>query len=181
MVVKKYMNIIILYYLFSIEFGYGQTKPATNVSLTSRIQQQANIMGEAFLKSDYITFAKYTYPALLNAMGGENKMASTLSQTINDMYLKGMSFSSIYIDDPSKIVKNHNELQCTLQQHTTIKLANGRVITTSTLIAVSEDGGNDWYFIDTSNKDGATIRKVMPNLSNAIIIPIQQKPIFYNN
>jgi hypothetical protein len=168
-------NIVsLLLLLVFVTHKQEQVRPTDNAC------QQANTMGHAFLKEDYQTFAKYTYPTLLRSMGGENKMAATLKQVTDGMRLKGMSFSDIVVDSPSKIIKNDGELQCTLQQHTTIKLPNGRAITTSTLIAISKDGGKNWLFIDTSNKDLAAMRKVLPNLSSTIVIPPQQKPVFYN-
>ena len=170
-----------LMYMFCVAWGHSQPKlPAESTSLTARMQEQANTMGQAFLKGDYQTFAKYTYPALLRAMGGASRMAATLTQTINDMQAKGMSFNSVVVDSPTKIVKSSNELQCTLQQHTTVKLPNGRAVATSTLIAISEDNGQNWFFVDTSNKDASAMRKALPNLSTAIIIPPQQKPVFYS-
>ncbi len=160
---------------------YGQTKQVTEKTWpTVQVQQQANLMGQAFIKGDYQTFARYTYPSLVKAMGGESRMAATLTQTVSDMQTKGMTFNSISVDGPSKIVKSGNELQCTLQQHTTVKLANGKAVATSTLIAISQDGGKNWWFVDTSNKDAAAMRNALPNLSTAIVIPPQQKPAFYS-
>lgn len=170
---------VALLFAINILTVYSQNNQVA-VSLSSdRVQEQANMMGQAFLKGDYHTFARYTYPAILTAMGGESRMAVMLTNSANDMITKGMTFNSITFDSPSKIIKSGNELQCTLQQHTTIKLANGRAVATSTLIAISKDGGENWLFVDTSNKDAATMRKVLPNLSTAIIIPPQQKPLYY--
>jgi hypothetical protein len=164
-----------------VGYAYGQNKPIPGSSyLNDRIQQQANLMGQAFIKGDFQTFAKYTYPALVRAMGGESRMAATLTQTVSDMQTKGMTFNSISVDNPTEIVKSQGELQCTLQQHTIIKLANGKAVATSTLIAISRDDGKNWLFVDTNNKDAVTMRKVMPNLSTAIVIPPQQKPVFYS-
>ncbi|TWI98624.1 hypothetical protein JN11_02812 [Mucilaginibacter frigoritolerans] len=167
-------------YLFGIGLCYGQTKLTINTTIGSYMQKQADIMGKVFLKGDYQTFAKYTYPAIVNAMGGEIRMATVLANSASSMKTQGMTFDNITFDSPSKIVKSGNELQCTLQQHTTIKLVNGRAVATSTLIAISKDGGKNWLFVDTSNKDVATMRKALPNLSTAIIIPPQQKPAFYS-
>ncbi|MGN6180427.1 MAG: hypothetical protein ACTHNW_14670 [Mucilaginibacter sp.] len=172
---KHKLIILVCMLVFYNYNSYSQSGKFSSLT----IEKQANIMAQAFIMQDYQTFAKYTYPALLAAMGGENQMAITLRRAVNDMRLKGMSFSNIYVDSPSKIVKSRKELQCTLQQHTTIKLDNGRVVATSTLIALSEDGGKHWYFVDTSNKDNVTIHKILPNLSALITIPSEQKPIFY--
>ena len=127
------MNKIVLLFV-SLLFATNEQYHREN--LIENAQEQANIMGRAFLKEDYKTFAQYTYPALLISMGGETIMAITLRKMVGDMRVKGMSFSSITVDTPSKLVKSRNELQCTLQQHTTIKVQNGRVIATSTLIAI---------------------------------------------
>jgi hypothetical protein len=177
---KKYIKIIPLLLMLNVLTSYGQTKPLTGSLTDSNIRQQANAMAQAFLNGNYQTFAKYTYPPLVKAMGGESRMAATLTQTISDMQTKGMAFNAITFDSPAKIVKSNNELQCTLQQHTTIKLANGKAVATSTLIAISEDGGKNWLFVDTNNKDAATMRKVLPDLSKEIVIPPQQKPVFYS-
>ena len=107
-------------------------------------------------------------------------MATVLANGATNMKTQGMTFNNITFDNPTKIVKSGDELQCTLQQHTTIKLANGRAVATSTLIAISKDGGKNWLFVDTSNKDAAAMRKALPNLSAAIVIPPQQKPVFYS-
>ncbi|HWW43099.1 hypothetical protein [Pedobacter sp.] len=161
--------------------SFGQNKPMIQSGAsTIYLREQANIMGHAFLKGDYQTFAKYTYPAIVSAMGGENRMATVLANSANGMKTQGMTFDNITFDSPSKIIKTGSELQCTLQQHTTIKLAKGRAVATSTLIAISKDDGKNWLFVDTSNKDAITMRKALPNLSEAIVIPPQQKTAFYS-
>jgi len=171
---------VVLLFMFNILASYGQSKPLTGSLLSDRVQQQANLMGEAFIKGDYQTYTKYAYPGLVKAMGGQSHMVVTLIQTVSDMQAKGMTFISIDVDSPTKIIKSHNELQCTLQQHTAIKLTNGKAVATSTLIALSEDGGKNWFFVDTSNKDATAMRKSLPNLSPLIVIPPQTKPVFYS-
>ncbi len=137
-------------------------------------------MGAAFVSGDYRGFAAYTYPLVLKSMGGSSKMADVLNKATSDMRLKGMSFSNITFDEPSKIVNSGKELQATIVQHTEIKLPQGRIVSTSTLIAISTDNGGNWTFIDTSNKDIAILRKALPNLSPAISIPPQRPPMRYN-
>jgi hypothetical protein len=155
--------------------SYSQVREASE-----NLKQQAGKMGSAFVSSDYKAFANYTYPLVLKSMGGASKMAATLAKTTNSMHAQGMNFSNITFDAPSKIVKSGKELQATIAQHTEIKLSQGRLITTSTLIAISTDNGSTWTFIDASNKDMATLRKALPNLSSTITIPPQQPPVRYS-
>ncbi|HWK02139.1 MAG TPA: hypothetical protein VNS58_00810 [Puia sp.] len=149
-------------------------------NLPEVVKEQANIMGQAFVRGDYKVFSHYTYPEIVKMIGGENKMAEALTKITSDMKIKGMMFNNITFGDVSKIVKSGNELQCTVAQHTEIKLPSGRAISTSTLIAISTDSGSNWTFVDTSNKDISMIRNLLPHLSRAIVIPPQQPPVQYN-
>lgn len=172
----KSLLIASLFYFTSGTYSYGQVKEASQ-----NLKAQAEKMASAFVSGDYKTFANYTYPLVLKSMGGAAKMADVLSKTTANMKAQGMAFSKITFGDPSTIVKSGKELQATLAQHTEIKLAQGRIVTTSTLIAVSTDNGVNWTFIDTSNKDMATLRKALPNLSPSIVIPPAQPPVRYGS
>ncbi len=128
-------------------------------------------------RGDYKVCVHYAYPEIIKLIGGENKMVAALAKITDDMKLKDMVFNSITFGEVSKIVKNGNELRCTVPQQIEIKLPGGRVVRTATLIAISTDGGNDWTFVDTSNKEISMIRKLLPHLSSAILIPAQQAPV----
>jgi hypothetical protein len=161
--------------------AFGQSGPAASQnSPEAMLKEQAHKMGQAFIQENYKLFAVYTYPQILSMMGGPDKLAEQLTKIKNDLKSKGMSFSKIEFGESSKIVRNKTELQATIPQLTEIKLAQGRVVATSTLIAISTDGGKRWAFVDTSNKDMATIRKMLPNLSGAITIPPPQPPVKYD-
>ncbi len=148
--------------------------------LPEMVKRQANIMGQAFIKGDYKVFLHYIYPGIIKLMGGETKMVAVFAKVADDMKLKDMVFNSIAFGEVSKIVKRGNELQCIIPQYIEIKLPGGRIVSTSSLIAISTDEGNDWDFVDTSNKDISTIKRLLPQLSNAIIIPPVQPPVQYN-
>ena len=173
----------VLYIYLSMSFHNDQqvAGPNNQNALSVIIRNQADKMGQAFINGDYKTFSHYTDPKIVKMMGGENRMAQALTKIASDMSLKGMMFKSITFGDVSKIVKSGNELQCTVPQHTEIKLPSGRAISTSTLIAISTDGGSNWTFVDTSNKDISTIKKLLPQLSNAIMIPPQPPPVRYDH
>jgi hypothetical protein len=144
------------------------------------LKQEANNMGSALIAGDYTTFAKYTYPPLVKAMGGVAKMKEKLEETVNNMHQQGMNFSKITFAEPSKIIMSQKEYQSTILQHTEIKLSKGRIVSSTTLIAISTDNGNNWTFIDTTNKDMQMLRKALPNLSSSIYIPPQSPPVKYD-
>lgn len=110
---------------------------------SSNLTNQATKMGDAFIKSDYKTLAHYTYPVIVNSMGGASKMATTLTKITNDMQAQGMTFTNVTFEEPTNIIKSGKELQSTIAQHLEIKLTTGRLVTISTLIAISIDNGNN--------------------------------------
>ena len=148
---------------------------------SQNLKTQAAKMGTAFISGDYKTFASYTHPVVLKAVGGASKMAEMVEKSINQMKADSMNFTSVNFDEPSAIVKKGIELQATIAQHTEIKLSKGRLLNTSTLIGISIDNGVNWKFIDTSNNDVAALRKAFPNLSPSLVIPPPQKPVKYND
>ena len=158
---KKSILLLLLITAFS---AYSQKISSNTTVLPNEVKKQAKEMGDAFIKGDYRSFVKFTHPTLIQLMGGENKMIATLIKTINQTKSQGVSFLSIAFDSPTKIVKTKNELQCTIAQHLTAQVPNGKTTNSSTLIAVSIDNGKKWYFVDTTNKDGSVSKLVMTQI-----------------
>jgi hypothetical protein len=158
----------------------AQTNPTvTQSALPQQVITQANQMASLYKLGDYINYVKYIHPVIVQATGGEAKMIDLLNAQNAQLKNKGVVINSITFNSPSEIVKSKTELQCTISQHTELKPAKGRVITYTTLIAISTDNGKSWKFIDTSKMDIATVRKLYPNLSSKITLPPKQKPTVY--
>ena len=168
-----------LAFLTSLTFSFSGQQQQTSSEKFAK--EQAEIMSKAFISRDFKTVAHYTNPAVVEAMGGEAASEKMLEQLVANMQQKGIIFKGVVVDKVTKMVKAGNELQCTVPQHMEIKLPGKRIVVTSILIGVSTDGGKDWTFIDTSNKDMATIRKMLPRLSTDIVIPPSQPPVEYKD
>jgi hypothetical protein len=175
---RKYVSVLILF--LNVESGYSQNKTITDDTLKAKVLEQANLMVQALLKGNYQTFIKYTHPVIVDKLGGESQMVTVITNGVSKMKTEGMIIDNIVVDKPSIIVRSNDELQCTLQEHLTIVLANGKLVAISILIAISKDDGVNWWFLDTSDKELAAIKKILPNLNEAIVIPPKQKPILYS-
>jgi hypothetical protein len=51
------------------------------------------------------------------------------------------------------------------------------IVSEYSLIAISNDAGKHWYFIDTSGKDLATLRQSLPNLSTELVVPERKQRV----
>ncbi len=151
--------------------GFAQTE---NKNLNQQLQE----MKGYFLAEDYQSFANYTYPKILEMMGGKANMVSATKQAMEQMKSQGFEVVGLRFKDGSKVLKHDGEMQYSLLQVMTMQTPQGKVEAEYTLIAISEDGGDNWTFMDTSNKPKATMLKYFPNLHPDIDIqPATQKMV----
>lgn len=142
------------------------------------VKEQANQMGQALIKKDFKGFAKFTYPKIAEMMGGQEKMISEMQTGFQQMDAAGYAFEKITIGEPSKIVTAEKELQCIVPQTTVMKVPGGKQTIKSTLIAISTNQGKSWYFVDAAGKTIDQIKAALPNVSNTLVIPPMEEPVF---
>lgn len=138
-------------------------------------------MANGLISADYNTFIHYLHPKVVQISGGDAALKQRLTQMIRQFNMSGISFQSVNLDSASAFIKKGTQLQATLRQHTTMKLQQGRSVATSTLIGISVDNGLHWKFVDTNNKTLVDMQQLLPNLSNALVIPPQQPPVHYDD
>ncbi len=166
----------ILFFVCLLTACKGQTK---NADYSKAIIEQAEMMGAFLVKKDFNEFCKYTYPKIVEMMGGKQKMIEVLENGVKEMQKEGTAFLKVSFGVPSDVITTKNELQCTMPQTIEMKVPDGRLVSQSTLIAISTDKGLNWYFVDTSGKDIETMKKTLPNLSAELVIPKKTKPLLY--
>lgn len=159
------MNKRIWIFILIINSVYGFTQTA-NENLNSNLQT----MKKFFLAEDYENFADYTYPKVIEMMGGKSNMVKATRQGMNKMKNEGFSFTDLSFKNPSEIITKGNERQCSLNQILTMETPQGKIESEYTLIGISDNNGQSWTFIDTSGKSKETMLKYFPNLHDEIII-----------
>jgi hypothetical protein len=144
------------------------------------LKAQANAMATAIKKQDFKTVIKMTNPKVVAAAGGEAKMLEQLSKGMGAMKAKGMSIniSNVVVGEPSAFIKVKKQLQCTVPDKIEIKMMGGTMSTNSTLIAISDDNGKNWNFIDAMGKNIATLKQTLPELSDKLVIAKMEQPQF---
>jgi len=113
---------------------------------------------------------KYQHPGLVKMLGGE----ASLMKTLNDNVKKGMQTLSITNDSPSAPIISDTSIQCTVQQTTVMKIGSTKLEYISTMVCVSYNNGNNWYFLNASGSPLEVIKQVMPELSSELIIQEQK-------
>lgn len=142
------------------------------------IREQAEAMNNCLLKKDFKAYATYIHPGLVKKLGGEQTLLKALEDGFKKMDEKGSAITKIIVDEPGSIVVCGRDLQSVLTETMEMKAEGGIMITKSIIIAISKDNGERWYFIDTGNRDLATMQKELPGLSSALILPKPEGPKF---
>jgi len=144
--------------------------------LPTIIKTQAIDMGRALINNDLPAFQQYIHPEVIKQAGGAEKMKKMSDSAIAIFKQFGGSIKRISYGNPSAIVNFKNELQTTLPQTTYITTSFADIEMESTLIAISQDKGKHWYFIDSQLYSTESMKQKMPALSPDLVIPPPAKP-----
>jgi hypothetical protein len=155
------------------------TAQAQNLSTTIKIQ--AMDMARAVLDKDLNKLATYMPPRLLADAGGKEKMLAARDSLNKYMKQFGAEIKKVTIGNPGKIITFKNQLQATVPQITEMTFMASTITIESTLIAVSEDKGAHWYFVDTNIYRGDKIKTSLPDLSTELLIPPMKQPKITSN
>jgi len=140
------------------------------------IKIQAMEMAKAILAKDVEKAVQYLPPKLVEASGGKAKVLVVRDSLNKFMQQFGVEIKKITIGNPAKVISYKDQLQTTLPQITQVKFMQGIVVIESTLIAISEDKGKHWYFVDTNIYRSSKLKEALPNLSPELVIPPMKKP-----
>jgi len=145
---------------------------------TSVIKTQALDMARAILSKNVDKVVEYLPPRLVEASGGKARVLTVRDSLNKFMQEFGAEIKKLTIGNPGKVISYKNELQCTLPQTTEVMFMENTVTIESTLIAISQDKGKHWYFVDTSIYRNNKLKEALPNLSPELVIPPMKQPKF---
>lgn len=165
-----------LAFLFCAGLFLAQAALAQNPPMATVIKSQAIDMGRALVSGDVAKFGSYMHPTLVQKAGGPEKMRA-MADSMNKLFVQfGAQVTKLVFGNPADVVKHQQTLQTTLSQTTYLTTLMGDIELTSTLVAISLDQGKHWYFIDTTIYQERALRRDLPEISPALVIPPPQKP-----
>ncbi|MDB5128029.1 hypothetical protein [Mucilaginibacter sp.] len=144
---------------------------------TTVIKRQANTIAKALLNSDFKTVIAHTYPKAVALAGGKEKMLQMMSNGINQMKAQGFAFEKVSIGSPGKFYKAGTEIHCLIPETLIMKTSRGRMSAKSNLLAISNDGGKNWSFLDLNQGTINSVKALFPNFNNNLIIPKPAQPV----
>ena len=112
-------------------------------------------MLDATIKQDYATTLDYSYPKFVQAHGGKDSILKLLNEGFKKMKAQGMELiiKSGSLGEPSNQVKIDSLLFSVVSEKLILNMNGSDYVTTSSLIAISSDNGNNWTFVDAAGLD----------------------------
>lgn len=141
------------------------------------VKRQADVVAKALLNSDFKTVIAHTYPKAVNIGGGKDKMLQMMSSGINQMKAQGFAFEKVTIGQPGKFYKAGTEIHCLIPEQLIMKTTKGRIAASSNLLAISNDGGKNWTFLDMNQGTINSVKQLFPNFNSNLIIPKPAPPV----
>lgn len=142
------------------------------------IKERAQAMVTNTLNDDFGALADYTYPKVLQAMGGREKMIGVLKASTAQMKAQGATIKSGTIGEPGPVIKKIKAWFSVVPEDIALSVKDGELWSSSNLLAVSEDKGKKWTFIDVGNMSDQTLHSLFPELKD-LSIPKQSQPVFH--
>lgn len=172
------------YFLFAFTFifltnTYAQIEDTAKAKMSAF--QAAKKMDDALVSKKYDEYVDYNHPKVIaQTEGGHSGLVMQTVKQIKTMEQGGTYITAAWPGKVLSIVDTASEWQCTIPLYMNLRVNSGSISTTTTLIGISPDKGEHWYFVDISaggnTLDG--VRKLFPKLSHQLVVLPPSDPEF---
>ena len=170
----KELLIITVFLLVGVN-AYTQNDHSEN------IKRDGNQMINFMIEKDYDSLSQFTYPVIVEWMGGKEMMINLISKEMQRIEDQGVVFLELSLGEPEKLYTAGEEIHCLVPQKVILENSDGKIISNSHLLAVSVDLGENWYFVDTSQLTSENVTVLFPQFNSDLEIPVKIQPEFILN
>jgi hypothetical protein len=145
-------------------FNYSSSAEIDRNELQNVFKTQVYDMGQAMISEDYSKFTDYNHPSLVESYGGRANFMEVIRNTMNDLKIKNVAIKDISLNDIESIATLDDNIQVVISQNVTFNTQNTDNVEVQKMIAVSEDKGNTWSYININKKSKTELSKFFPFL-----------------
>ena len=145
-------------------------------SQTERVRALAAKNSAALSSGNYARLVELTYPKIVEMIGGRDKMIETLRRGSEDMKAHGSAILGAEVSEPKEVVTVGGRQFAILPMTVRVRVPDGTLRSTGFLIAVSEDHGKTWTFIDRAGLK-EKLAQVLPEFPPQLLLPPREQPV----
>jgi hypothetical protein len=149
---------------------------------TERIRKLAAENSAALTSGNYARLVDLTYPKVVEMIGGRDKMIETLRRGSEDMKAHGSAILGTEVGEPKEVVTAGDKQFAIVPMTVRVQVPDGTLRSKGFLIAISEDRGKTWTFIDGAGvtkepgKEREKLAQVIPDLPTQLSLPAREPP-----
>jgi hypothetical protein len=153
--------------------------PAGQGAEIEKAAKQALELGRATIAGDFAKVIDSSHPKLVELMGGRTKAIEFSKSAIDGMKAGGYDFTDYSVNPVSQVVRKGQRIYAVFPTRLVMKTPKGKAISVGFLLAVSENKGDTWTFLDGAGFQDPQIQAaVIPDLPAEIILPKIAPPTF---
>lgn len=154
----------------------GVSARAAEVSPERAVAEQARAACEALVRGDLDKFVGWTHPKLVQAMGGRERLVSTLKTGQRDMAQQGIQLVSARIRSQVELARGSDEWFAIVPYDLEMTVPAGRVLARTWLLGISSNQGQTWTFVDGDGLTANSVKRLFPNFPAQLALPARQPP-----
>lgn len=132
-----------------------------------------------FQKSEnYTSYVKKVIPSVVELIGGEKEFIKNFKFTKDSWKLSGFVTKSIEFASQTPIVEKDETRQAILTYKAIYKLNDNIFEGKINLLAISNDSGSSWYYLDLESYDKAGIIEFVPEYLDNLPFPEAEAPVY---
>lgn len=152
-------------------------EPARYPTLVTLAQE----VNDAFRRRDFARMVDLTYPKVIEAAGGRDKMVAALTKGVKEMEAEGVVVLSSTAGSPTQIVQAGGSVYAVVPTTLKVKAQDGVFQTEGSMIGISKDSGATWTFIDAGGKDRSQLKSLLPEVAGKLNLPPEKQPVKISN
>ncbi len=152
-------------------------QPATQSENYPALVAQAHEVNDALRRRDFARMVDMTYPKIVEAAGGRDKMIAALAKGLKEMEAEGVVVLSSTAAAPTQVVHVSGWIYAVVPTSLKVKAKDGVFQTESSMIGLSSDKGANWTFIDAGGKDHTQLMTMLPAKIDKLDLPVEKDPV----
>ena len=155
--------------------GCGSPPARLNVDF-AKIKDSAQAIADGMVKGDHGPLGDVTHPKIIALMGGREKMLAEVKSQMEQLAKDGYTIVSYTLETPTEYQGTAPDLAVIVPQKMRMKFTKGFITQSAFLLAVSDDSGATWKFVDGAQLTPEMVRAILPPALHQIKLPKVEAP-----
>lgn len=140
-------------------------------AVATSLRVSAERMIEAIVEEDYATYIDLVYPKVVEIFGGKDIMIKMTKTNKDAQKDSGLLLTKAMFNNSGDIQESSNDFQAIVTFDYLMSVSGLTYKGQNYLLAISNDEGENWYFVELETFDEESIKTFVPTYSSNIKFP----------